>query len=391
MGSARSQSSSFILVNINRLVTPSGNSKVSFLHDQAVNKNAMFIGITETWLHEGVFDAEVSHSFQGFSVLRCDRAGGRQGGGVALYLREDLTGDTIASYNQVHPQRGGSVCELLVVHIHQLDTVVCLVYRPPDTRLEEFSGLLQCLDSTLSKLPSPTPTVIVMGDFNFPKSCISWKHSDQGVLIPLVAGHREEETVGGKQDRLQAQQLLDLTSKFCMLQEVDKPTHVVEVLDLIFTNNCDLVSNIHVENWPAFTDHSVVTCSSTYKYRKEESAQDQQFLCDTGRRYSSLDFHKAPWAEVKSDLTEIKWDDMELLAKTSPTGALAEFHSQVLRVLEKHVPVKPAKGKRKPKMHRMRRLMWKRLAKVRRRLKTAKTIHQVTEELQNMWKLESEL
>ena len=115
-----------------------------------------------------------------------------------------------------------------------------------------------------------------------------------------------------------------------------------------------------------------------YKYREEEPAQDQQFLCDTGRRYSSLDFHKAPWAEVKSDLTEIKWDDMELLAKTSPTGALAEFHSQVLRVLEKHVPVKPAKGKRKPKMHRMRRLMWKRLAKGRRRLKTAKTIHQVT-------------
>ena len=73
MGSARSQSSSFILVNINRLITPSGNSKVSFLNDQAVNKNAMFIGITETWLHEGVFDAEVSHSFQGFSVLRCDR------------------------------------------------------------------------------------------------------------------------------------------------------------------------------------------------------------------------------------------------------------------------------------------------------------------------------
>jgi hypothetical protein len=76
------------------------------------------------------------------TVIRCDRSGGRQGGGVALYLREDLTGDVLATY-------ANSVCELLVVKIHQLDTVVCVLYRPPDTRLEEFAGLLKCLDETL--------------------------------------------------------------------------------------------------------------------------------------------------------------------------------------------------------------------------------------------------
>ena len=351
----------------------------------------MFIGVTETWLHDGVCDAEVSHSFPGYSVLRCDRAGGRQGGGVALYLREDLTGDTLASHAQVHPQRGGSVCELLIVHIHQLDTVVCLVYRPPDTRLEEFAGLLQVIDNTLSQLASPTPTIILMGDFNLPKTCISWKWSDGGILVPLVAGHRDEETAGGKQDRLQAQQLIDLSSKFCLLQEVDKPTHIVELLDLVFTNNCDLVCSTEVEDWPAFTDHRLVICHSNYNFRKNESVQEEQYLCDTGRRYSALDFHKAPWAEVKSELELINWDKMKELALTSPASALSEFHHQVLSVLEKLVPVKRKKGKGKPKIHRMRRLLWKRLAKVRRKLKTAHTIHQVTECLQSMWKLESEL
>ena len=140
------------------------------------------------------------------------------------------------------------------MHIHQLDTVVCLVYRPPDTRLEEFAGLLQVIDNTLSQLASPTPTIILMGDFNLPKTCISWKWSDDGILVPLVAGHRDEETAGGKQDRLQAQQLIDLSSKFCLLQEVDKATHVVELLDLVFTNNCDLICSTEVEDWPAFTD-----------------------------------------------------------------------------------------------------------------------------------------
>ena len=84
------------------------------------------------------------------------------------------------------------------------------MYRPPDTRLEEFASLLHCLDSTLSALPSPAPTVIMMGDLNLPKSCISWCRSDEGLLVPIVSGHREDETAGGKQDRLQAQQLIDL-------------------------------------------------------------------------------------------------------------------------------------------------------------------------------------
>ena len=186
-----------------------------------MRNNSLFVGVTETWLHAGVLDAEVLHSFPGYSIFRRDRAGGRQGGGVALYLREDLTGDVLASHAQHHPQRGGSVCELLVVKIHQIDTVVCLMYRPPDTRIEEFHGILECLDNTLSTLPSPSPTVILMGDINLPKTCITWRRSEDGLLVPIVAGHREGETVGGKQDRLQAQQLINLAMKYCLLQEVD--------------------------------------------------------------------------------------------------------------------------------------------------------------------------
>ena len=199
----------------------------------------MFLGVTETWLNDGVLDSEVTHDFPGFSLLRCDRSGGRQGGGVALYLRDDLTGDILATF-------ANSVCELLIVKIHQLDTVVCLAYRPPDTRIGEFAGLLKCLDKTLSTLPSPAPNIILMGDFNFPRSAIVWKRSEDGFIVPLVASHREEETLGGKQDRLQAQQLVDMASKHFLVQEVVEPTHAIEVIDLVFTNNCELVSEVNV-------------------------------------------------------------------------------------------------------------------------------------------------
>ena len=64
----------------------------------------------------------------------------KQGGGVGLYLRNDLTGEILGSADN-------GVCELLVVHIHQLNTVVAVAYRPPDTRLSEFTYIL-------SKLPT---------------------------------------------------------------------------------------------------------------------------------------------------------------------------------------------------------------------------------------------
>ena len=134
--------SSFLLSNINRLITASGRSKVRILYDQAVKSNALFVGVTETWLHPGVLDAEVSHAFPGYSLYRADRAGARQGGGVALLLREDLTGDVLATYVEKHPNRNGSVCELLVIKVYQLDTVICVLYRPPDTRIKEFTGVL---------------------------------------------------------------------------------------------------------------------------------------------------------------------------------------------------------------------------------------------------------
>ena len=42
-------------------------------------------------------------------------------------------------------------------------------------------------------------------------------------------------------------------------------------------------------------------------------------------------------------------------------------------------------------MHRMRRLVWKRLAKVRRAIKTATSIHKLSSLLQKSWDLESQL
>ena len=280
---------------------------------------------------------------------------------------------------------------VLVVKIHQLDTIVCVAYRPPDTRVSEFTGLLKCLDETLSSLPSPTPNIVLMGDFNLPHSSIIWKRSEEGLVVPLVASHREEETAGGKQDRLQAQQLIDLANKYFLIQEILEPTHATEVLDLVFTNNCELVCGTHLENWTAFTDHRLVVVDTTFKVATETTTLEEQFLCDTGKRYAALNFNKAVWKDIIDELENTAWDTMEQLSKNDPVAALGHFHDTVLEILERLVPARLKRPQKKARMHRMRRLLWKKLGKVRKAIKTASSIHKLSVLLQRQWELEAQL
>ena len=320
------------------------------MHDQALDNNSLLVAVTETWLHDEIFDAEVSHNMPGYHILRCDRSG-RVGGGVAIYLRDDLSGDILGTFDN-------GVCQLLLVHVHQLSTVVAVVYRPPDTRLEEFKPMLEKLDEILSDLQTPTPIISVMGDFNFTKEALRWERSEQGLLFPVIAKHRELETAGGKQDRLQANSLINMTSKHSLLQQVDQVTHAVEILDLMFTNDTDLVSCVQTEDWPLFTDHKLVTIDVTYRYEKSSDYLEQQYLCETGKRYRHLNFHLAPWEQIKVELERVEWDDMEQIANVDIAKALSIFHGKVLGVLEKLVPrKKKSQKKSKMKIHKIRRSM----------------------------------
>ena len=276
------------------------------------------VGVVETWLTEQHADAEVC--MPGFTIFRSDRQE-RDGGGVALYLREDMTGDIIAQFDN-------GTCEMIVVMVHQIDTVVAVCYRPPNTRYGQFEELVNMLDSTLSKLPSPTPNLCWMGDFNLPRSCLVWQPSEDRFLVPIVKGHDDIVDQGvRKLDRQQAQLLIDTASKYCMQQEVSKPTHGGEILELIFTNNTDLVTDILVEDWPDFSDHRLVKGLTNFSLGKVEGTKVEHHLTETARYYKALNFKRAPWQAVKEQLANINWDDMMGL---SPADALAYFHEKVL-------------------------------------------------------------
>ena len=120
-----------------------GRNKTPFLHDLATSRNCLWLAVTETWLSSNVLDSELLVHMPGYSVIRQDRQG-RQRGGVCLFLREDLTGETLFSHSN-------GVCEVLIVKVHQLDTIVTVIYRPPDTKHHEFAPMLQKIDDVLQK------------------------------------------------------------------------------------------------------------------------------------------------------------------------------------------------------------------------------------------------
>ena len=100
--------------------------------------------------------------------------------------------------------------------------------------------------------------------------------------MPLIANHRENETLEGEQDRLQAQRLVEFANKHNLIQQVDKVTHGTEILDLIFTKDHELISNIEVAEWKQFTDHKVLTATVTYQDNSDTLEQEESHLLDVG-------------------------------------------------------------------------------------------------------------
>ena len=58
-----------------------------------------------------------------------------------------------------------------------------------------------------------------------------------------------------------------MANEYCLNQEIDLPTHAVETLDLIFTNNPDISTAVDVEDWPNFTDHRLVKALTSFSIK----------------------------------------------------------------------------------------------------------------------------
>ena len=144
-------------------------NKSAFLAE--VGGNPRIIAITETWLSDRVFDAEITSYFPEYSLIRSDRntverAGSgndgelSKGGGVCLLSHLSLPVKTLDTFSN-------GVCELLVAEVMEYKMIIAVVYRPPCASYKKFKEAMDRLSDSFANL-IPLPNILLAGDFNFP-------------------------------------------------------------------------------------------------------------------------------------------------------------------------------------------------------------------------------
>ena len=256
------------------------------------------IGFTESWAHEGILDSEVS--FAGFNLFRRDRADGRKGGGVMLFIR-----DSICAVDVTDKTNGRNESVWVKIRCkNKLELCIGVCYRSPNLGDEEYRCLMEAIKYFSEE------SVIIMGDFNFRD--IDWKR--------LYANSSK------------GQDFLDVINDSFLTQHVYDGTRGGNVLDLIFSSDTGLVEDIEICCPISNSDHN----SLLFK------------ICvDVGDDSTSrvvYNYHKADLGKINSDLNDISWGDRFI--NKNVEAMWNELIGELMKCRDKYVPVrKITKGK----------------------------------------------
>ena len=254
----------------------------------------LFIMLTETWLLEHL-DAEIH--IEGYELFRGDpkrekKKKGRFSGGVALYTKTQ-----ISSCSEVLLKFSNGVVEVLSVYLKNENIVICVIYRQPSdikggypSTAKELKPALYELDKVLQALPSPTPDIILGGDFNLPHT--KWPEGTYG------ANTTPDE-----------REMIDMLKHFAvnhsLTQYVTEATHRQgNTLDLVYTNNPLMIHSKTV--YPSVcSQHFVVECRTTFATREESYVPKQVIESE----FDKLNFFSedVDWDRIKYELSKIDW------------------------------------------------------------------------------------
>ena len=172
----------------------------------------------------------------------------KKGGGVFVLVKSSLEPEELSANDD---------CEMIWVQIQVIGAshlYVGAFYRPPDIDNLDY---LSHLDASLSRIPEGAH-VWIGGDFNL--ADISWTWTDNSVCPSATKPAL-------------CSRLIDITKDRFLQQLVTEPIRITEttesILDLFFTNNSCLISNLDVI--PGISDHEVVYIEASLSCPTAES------------------------------------------------------------------------------------------------------------------------
>ena len=121
-------------MNINRLICKFDEVK-KLIQDQSFD----VLSLTETWLTSNVIDEELNIS--GYTFVRKDRSdpSKSQGGGVLVYVKDNIPYNTIACYANLTDEH----IWIEIKRSHCKRMIIGSIYRPPDLNIAVFAQSLR--------------------------------------------------------------------------------------------------------------------------------------------------------------------------------------------------------------------------------------------------------
>ena len=268
------------------------------------------------------------------------------------------------------------VIESIGLDIPSLNQILIVTYRSPNqaditkdskvikrrhrSTAKEFKCYLVQLKKFLKSLPSPSPDIIMKGDYNLP-------HAD------WITGECKAGATSDEQEMVRA--LYDLTLEHFLTQQIDCATHRGgNTLDLLFTNNVNMIHSI--ESFPSrASDHFVVNTSTIYKASKscgDEEEDPREY--ELTHSFKSLNFfdESIDWDMLNSELENYPWS--REFHQCSPSEMMGKFNSVCLDICSEFVPEKKQRNASQgSKKNKQRHSLLRRRSSLRKRYSAAKS------------------
>ena len=271
-------------------------------------KDIQVIAITETWAKNSRYTStEGELQLEGYELHHSDLSKGR---GICIYVKKGLTAQEVKIHDLFEENLN------LLINLNKGDKIlISAIYRSPNSdrsNNDELNNYINELDkfSASHKL--------VVGDFNFPT--INWteKTAPDGTAQAFLESI--EETYW-------TQHIVEPTRK----RGSDNPS----LLDLLFTNEEDMISEINMESPLGKSDHSVINAS--LKCSREENMTEQ-----TRYFYNRGDYNKF------RDMMDLNWMDILREAGTETEDKWKTFEEKFIEAHSESIPHTVFRGASKP-------------------------------------------
>merc|ERR1712240_174513 len=195
-------------------------------------------------------------------------------------------------------------CEIVAMSIESINIINIVIYRPPDTCYNDFVNVMKKIEKLLSDMGTPEPSVIITGDFNF--RFIEWSRNKEGAC----SWKKKSYSHGTRDEQNQFNKMMETINKYHLVQTVEEKTRKDNTLDLVFTNNLDLITQIDITG-TIMSDHDIIEIetnivTNSIKTTKNENETDDQV------DLRQLNFHheKIDWEGINKILKEMPWNEL---------------------------------------------------------------------------------